>query len=192
MAGSAGPGSFTGLRIGAAAGKGLAFALDKPMAAVPTLDAMAYGCCDVAAVLCPLLDARRSEVYSGLYTYLDGTFRVWAEAAALPLSGQVRRAEALASDLGLPVMYLGDGLAVHGPAIRALASGAFSVDSGRTRFAPASMCLQRGVTVAELGRRMAEAGRTVTAMEFSPVYLRQSQAEQERLAQGLSIEPVYE
>ena len=44
----------------------------------------------------------------------------------------------------------------------------------------------------EEGRRMAEAGRTVTAMEFAPVYLRQSQAEQERLAQGLSIEPVYE
>lgn len=179
---SAGPGSFTGLRIGAATAKGLAFALNKPVIAVPTLDAMAFGCWGAEDVLCPVLDARRSEVYSGLYHFEDGRFIVDEPAAALPLEEQVKRAEALAGRLGRSVMYLGDGLSVHEEKIRALTEG-------RAHFAAEPVRFQRAEAVAALGRRLFEEGKTEDAFTFQPIYLRKSQAERERLEAGLSIEP---
>ncbi len=66
---SGGPGSFTGLRIGSATAKGLGLALDKPLIHVPTLDAMAYNLFGAASLLCPMMDARRNQVYTGLYHY---------------------------------------------------------------------------------------------------------------------------
>lgn len=69
---SNGPGSFTGLRIGAATGKGLALALDKPMVAVPTLEAMAYNFYGDDRIICPVMDARRAHLYSGLYRFENG------------------------------------------------------------------------------------------------------------------------
>ena len=66
---SDGPGSFTGLRIGAATGKGIALAKDKPMVAVPTLEAMAYNLMGDKRLICPVMDARRQHLYSGLYRF---------------------------------------------------------------------------------------------------------------------------
>lgn len=64
---SGGPGSYTGLRIGSATAKGLGLALEKPLVHVPTMDAMAYNLYGTSALICPVMDARRGQVYTGLY-----------------------------------------------------------------------------------------------------------------------------
>ena len=69
---SAGPGSFTGLRIGSATGKGLGLALKKPLIHIPTIEAMAYQCYSSQYMVCPIMDARRNQVYTGLYTFSKG------------------------------------------------------------------------------------------------------------------------
>ena len=179
---SAGPGSFTGLRIGAAAAKGMAFALGIPIVPVPTLDAIAYNMAGSCDLLCPLLDARRGEAYTGLYEFDGETFTVLREAAALPVAEQVKFAEALARERGKSVTYLGDGLPVFQDKIRELSEG-------RAHFAPAHLRDQRAGSVAILGKKLYEQGIYTDAVNFLPIYLRKSQAEQEREAMGLSIEP---
>lgn len=179
---SAGPGSFTGLRIGAAAAKGLAFALGIPIVPVPTLDAIAYNLAGSGDILCPLLDARRGEAYTGLYMFSGEEFTVLREAAALPLETQVKTAEMLAKEYGRAVTYLGDGLPVFRDRIALLTEG-------RAHFAPAHLRNQRAGSVAMLGRDLYARGVVSDAVNFLPVYLRKSQAEQEREAMGLSIEP---
>ena len=64
---AAGPGSFTGLRIGSATAKGLGLALKKPLLAIPTVEGLAYNLYDAKGLICPLMDARRSQVYTGIY-----------------------------------------------------------------------------------------------------------------------------
>ena len=71
---SGGPGSYTGLRIGSATAKGLGLALNKPLVHVPTMDAMAYNLYGSSALICPVMDARRGQVYTGLYHYEAWTF----------------------------------------------------------------------------------------------------------------------
>ena len=66
---AAGPGSFTGLRIGSATAKGLGLALKKPLVEIPTVGALAYNLYDSRALICPIMDARRSQVYTGIYRF---------------------------------------------------------------------------------------------------------------------------
>ena len=170
---SQGPGSFTGLRIGVSTAKGLAFPYDLPLIPVPTLDAIAYGCFGSEAVLCPLMDARRSEVYSGLYGFSGAEFIVYEKALARPITEQVRAAEALSEKLDRPVLYLGDGLPVFREEIERIASRP-------TLFAPAHTRCQHAGAVAALGAKLFAEGIQESALTFEPVYLRKSQAEQER------------
>jgi len=177
---SEGPGSFTGLRIGAALVKGLAFAAEKPVVPVPTLDAMAYGAEGAKGLVLPVLDARRNEVYGGIYDLSDG-FKVLKEAEALPLTVFLNEAEALGEALGRGLYLIGDGLSVHEAAIRERCPKAM--------IAGPHLKFQRAGSVAALGLKLFNEGKAVSPELFSPVYLRMSQAERERLEEGLSIEP---
>ena len=161
LAVAVGPGSFTGLRVGLSAIKGLALALGIPVAAVPTLDAMAASLPFAALPVCPVLDARKGEVYASLYRW-DGVAmrREWEYQALAP--------ETLAARLGEPVIVLGDGA----PAIR----------SPHARLAPPSHRAPSPVWVALLGAERLLAGDTVAAADLVPIYLRPSQAELTRRA----------
>jgi tRNA threonylcarbamoyladenosine biosynthesis protein TsaB len=154
-----GPGSFTGLRIGVSTAKGLALALGVPIAAVPTLDAMAAGLPFAALPVCPVLDARKGEVYTSLYRW-DGVAmrRIWDYLALPPAE--------LAARLTEPVVLCGDGAA--------------SVESPSARLAPPARRLPSSACVAELGHAMLAAGRVIGATDLVPMYLRPSEAELRR------------
>lgn len=180
---SRGPGSFTGLRIGSATAKGLGLALDKPLVEVPTLDALAYNLYGTGdALVVPIMDARRQEVYSGIYEFVpagesgdgEGCFgnmimrTVEAETAG-PLSELVGRLNAL----GRKVIFLGDGVPVYGELLMREMKCGYS-------FAPAHLSRQRAAAVAILGAEMFASGIWTSAAGHAPTYLRVSQAEREK------------
>ena len=103
---SAGPGSFTGLRIGSATAKGLAMALDKQIVSVPTVDALAYNLWGSADVVCPLMDARRQQTYTGLYDFTDGRMNTILPQCVVMIEEIVDQI----NELGRRVIFLGDGV----------------------------------------------------------------------------------
>ena len=105
---SAGPGSFTGLRIGSATAKGLALALDKKIVSVPTVDALAYNIWNCTDVICPLMDARRQQTYTGLYTFEDGRMQTLLPQCVVQIEEIINKV----NDMGKPVVFLGDGVPV--------------------------------------------------------------------------------
>ncbi|MFR0967661.1 MAG: tRNA (adenosine(37)-N6)-threonylcarbamoyltransferase complex dimerization subunit type 1 TsaB [Phocaeicola dorei] len=165
---SGGPGSFTGLRIGAATAKGLGLALDKPLVNVPTVDAMAYNLYGTEQIICPIMDARRQQVYTGLYTFEGDDFRVLCQEKAVGIEEIVQEINAM----GKPVVFLGDGVPVHKTYIEEHIQVPCS-------FAPPHLNAQRAGALAALGKLYFEAGCLETADEHVPEYLRLSQAERE-------------
>lgn len=166
---ASGPGSFTGLRIGSATAKGFGLALAKPVISVPTLDGLAYRAADFGGIICPIMDARRGQVYTAAYRMESGCLNCVIGQKAV----DIREILSELSDLGENVLFLGDGVEVHRGIIEEEMAAEFS-------FSPVHMSKQSAAAVASLGIVYYGEGRYESAGEHKPVYLRKSQAERER------------
>ena len=164
-----GPGSFTGLRIGSATAKGLGLALDVPLIEIPTVDGLAYNLWGAKDLVCPLMDARRNQTYTGIYAFEGGEMQVLEPQCAVDISKIVEKINGLRR----AVVFLGDGV----PVFRDYISEHVQVPY---TFAPAHVNKQRAGAVAALAFQYLQDGRTVSAVEHQPDYLRLSQAERER------------
>lgn len=170
-----GPGSFTGLRIGSATAKGLGLALNKPIVSVPTVDALAWNLYGSSYVICPMMDARRNQVYTGIYRFVceSGCREMEFVTIQEQYPAALEEIAAKLNELGESVMLLGDGIPVYKEQLEQLLTVPY-------QFAPAHMSRQRASAVAALGMRYIKEGKTETAAEHKPDYLRLSQAERER------------
>lgn len=172
---AAGPGSFTGLRIGVSAAKGLAWALDKPCAAVSTLEGMARPLSHINGILVCAMDARRQQVYNAL-------FRADGEKLTRLCPDRALSLEDLAAELqqySEPLIILGDGAQ--------LCFQYMTEKAIPCTLAPTHLRQQSAVGVGMAAEEMAQTGNLLSAQELKPNYLRLSQAERERLAKGLSL-----
>lgn len=167
---AAGPGSFTGLRIGVSAAKGLAWAADKPCCAVSTLEAMAWTAAHMGGQLCPAMDARRGQVYNARFESVDGIPRRLTPDRAISLE---ELAEEIRGAGSPPQLVLGDGWQ--------LSRDYLSQRDIEVLLPPPHLRWQTAWGVARGALEMARAGKTVTAGELTPQYHRLSQAERERL-----------
>ena len=168
---SGGPGSFTGLRIGSATAKGLGLALNIPIISVPTVDAIAYNLFGTDAVVCPLMDARRNQTYTGLYVFEDDQMKCISGQKAVMLSEIVDEI----NQLGRKVIFLGDGV----PGFRAYIEEHIQVPHS---YAPIHLSQQRAGALGALALQYYHEGRYESAADHQPDYLRLSQAERELAA----------
>lgn len=168
---AAGPGSFTGLRIASATAKGLGLSLGCPIISVPTVDALAFNLWGCHGLICPIMDARRNQVYTGLYRFdTDGHFTVVKEQCAVDFKEIAKAINSFETE----VTFLGDGVPVFKEQIAELIKCQFS-------FAPAHLNRQHASSVATLGLEYYKLGKYDTAAAHRPEYLRLSQAERERM-----------
>lgn len=168
-----GPGSFTGLRIGSATAKGLGLALQKPLVQVPTVDGLAYNLFGCKNIVCPLMDARRNQTYTGLYEFDEDGMHILESQCAVGIDEIIEKVNGQERS----VTFLGDGVSVFRGFIEENCKVPFS-------FAPAHMNKQRAGAIAALGEIYYKAGKIQTAEEHKPDYLRLSQAERERMEQN--------
>lgn len=167
---AAGPGSFTGLRIGSSTAKGLGLALKKPIIGIPTVEGLAYNLYGTEKIICPLMDAKRNQVYTGIYEFEYDNMKVITEQKAVSLSEIIEEL----NQIGRDVIFLGDGVEVYKNQIEKMV--AIPV-----QFAPAHLSKQRAGAIAALAQIYYKEGKYETAEAHKPVYLRLSQAEKELL-----------
>ncbi|MBP3718098.1 MAG: tRNA (adenosine(37)-N6)-threonylcarbamoyltransferase complex dimerization subunit type 1 TsaB [Eubacterium sp.] len=176
---AAGPGSFTGLRIGAATAKGLAMATDKPIIPIKTCEGLAFNMWGAEGLICPIIDARRNQVYTGLYR-VKGNVEVILEQQPMDIYELIEYINSYskqreASEVGPAegVTFLGDGVAIYQDVI-------WKEIDIPCQMAPAMMNRQRGASIASYGELLYKEGKYINADDFAPEYLRKSQAERVR------------
>ncbi len=164
---SSGPGSFTGLRIGASIAKGLAFAMDKKIVPVPTLDALAYNIFMNENIIVPIMDARRNQVYTAFYIWENSEFKRISDYMADDINIVLEKLE----NFKMNALFLGDGTDVYKNIINDFNENYI--------FALPNLNMQRAATVGMLAISYAKGGLDVDAKDFELMYLRKSQAERE-------------
>lgn len=163
-----GPGSYTGLRIGSATAKGIGLALNKPIINVPTMDALAYNLYSSRYVICPIMDARRGQVYTGIYKFDETEMKTIKPQCIMMIDELIKELDTIKE----PVMFLGDGVDAHKQLID---------DTMDTKhyYAPASINRHKASTLGTIAEIYYKNGKMETAKEHKPEYLRLSQAERE-------------
>ncbi len=162
---SSGPGSFTGLRIGAATAKALSHGTGKKIIPVPTLDALAYNIYDTDKVIVPIMDARRNQVYTAFFTWDNDNINKISDYMA----EDILLVMEMLGTLGKKAIFAGDGVLAFSDIIK---------EKGFLT-APLNMQTQRAASVAALAIQMVGKGISVDYDEFLPIYLRKPQAERE-------------
>lgn len=165
---STGPGSFTGLRIGLSAIKGMAFAAGKPCIGVSTLDALAQNVCDTEGIICAVMDARCNQVYQALFQSGEGRLTKLTEDRAIFLSDLTEELQAIKKS----IILVGDGADLCYNKLKGLLPG--------LRLAAPQSRYQHASSVGQLALCKLATGEVLTASEILPQYLRLPQAERER------------
>jgi len=165
---SSGPGSFTGLRIGGATAKGLAHALNIPIASIPTLDALAHNISYTDRLICPMIDARRKQVYTAIYKYEEDKIIRITEMMAVKVEEIITEI----NQYNKPVIFIGDGYKECEYIIKEKIKTNYSV-------ATSPHNLQRASIIANLGLVYAKEDKLENYLDYAPIYLKKSQAERE-------------
>lgn len=160
-----GPGSFTGLRIGLATAKGLAFAWGVPIVGVSTPESLAWNCVGASDLICPLIDAQKGNVYAALYAWHGAHLEEVSAIRIAPLHDVL---DGLAEQ-GKPVIFCGDG--------SLLGRQAIEEKNSFFRLAPPTMVIPRAGSVALAGAALLKAGKKDDCMTLTPSYKRRSEAE---------------
>ncbi|MDI6755191.1 MAG: tRNA (adenosine(37)-N6)-threonylcarbamoyltransferase complex dimerization subunit type 1 TsaB [Thermodesulfobacteriota bacterium] len=164
MALALGPGSFTALRIGASTVKGLVYGLKIPVVGVSTLEALAYNAPYSSTAICPVLDARKKEVYAALFRG-DGSGKIIRTSEDWVVSP-----EELFRRISENTLFLGNGVEVYGDVFRENLGA-------RASFGSPELSLPRALNVAKLSLPKFQRGETLNLFTFTPIYIRRSEAE---------------
>jgi len=163
---SKGPGSFTGLRIGMATAKGLVQGSGCKLVAIPTLDVLAANLWGAAGWICPIMNAKKNEVYTALYRFSEGKLCLHGEYRAM---GPKELADELKENCE-NIWFIGDGVSVYQDLFT-------EILGAKANFSPLSHCLSRAGVLAMLGHEKALVGEFEDLFTLVPLYVRKSEAE---------------